>query len=118
MWAQFSALMIAKVAEMLTLRRAFPQELSGLYSTEEMQQAEVINVTPEKPVSKIEQKTSAIDSQPYELKAQLANVLMRNGFVFDENGKKIANEWHEFCLTNKMTNQEMIQFVESKITRG
>ncbi|MBF0315584.1 MAG: phage recombination protein Bet [Oligoflexia bacterium] len=40
MWDKLPALMIAKVAEMLALRRAFPHELSGIYSQEEMQQAQ------------------------------------------------------------------------------
>lgn len=90
MWRDKTHLMLAKCAESAALRRAFPAEMSGVYTDEEMEQAETHHVN----------KHTGEISKPIEVKgpmitlAEAHNIEQIIGFDNEEYRSRILNHYN------------------------
>lgn len=102
MWAKMPAMMIAKVAEALALRKAFPNDLSGLYSSEE---AEIISGNEQKQPS-IEQKQPEVTRSSKDVSTHTQSA------VKDETPISASQRKELFNLAN---NKQLVSSLQSEI---
>lgn len=83
MWASKPALMIAKCAEALALRKAFPSDMSGIYTDDEMEKAEDVSAPTVVETSTQQQSETTSHSSPQvstqEQRAQILAMLAEAG---------------------------------------
>lgn len=113
MWGSMPDVMIAKCAEALALRKAFPQELSGLYTGDEMDQA-----ANDEPAPKPVEALPKADARDVYARLSKANRALADTAAFDrfwtnqhviDAFASLPTDWHRTMETEKREKAAEIQ---------
>ena len=73
-WRQMPRVMLTKVAKSIALREAFPQELNGLYTAEEMPSEYDVPKAPKAPIKVAQEPTQAPQREPQQVEVEVEPV--------------------------------------------
>lgn len=116
MWATKPATMLAKCAEALALRKAFPMEMSGLYTAEEMEQAD--NPDPRGHVERKPAPRPLIDDKTLTEVAELAGALglktkaVLDGVAYVTKGQERVQRVEEMSQEAAM---KLVEYMRSRL---